>query len=193
MSKIFNNYAFIYDRFMKAFDLDNNKYIINILKNEKGKYICDVGGGTGILGDELERQGNYVTILDPCTKMTDIARKRNKNLLIKSDIILNYHGSEVFDYIILRDSLHHIFEQEKTLKKCAELLKLNGKIIIQEFSPESKKGKLIFLFERFCREKVKPVYKSYLLKTASNLGISGKIIVVNKRDYIFIGEKKCLN
>lgn len=193
MSFLFNRYSKVYDRFMRLFKLDNNEDIIKIFRNIEGKEICDIGGGTGVLADALQKKGKDVTIIDPSVKMTNIAVKRNKNISIINSTLNNHKFNKKFDYIIFKDSLHHIKNQEDIIKKSIEILNDEGHIIIQEFSPSDYKSKIIFIFERFCLEKINPVNEKALVKIMLKYGVKGEIIVINKRDYIFLGKKvgKC--
>ena len=156
MSYLFKVYSKQYDRFMRKFSLDKNELIIKTLKNVYGLEILDIGGGTGTLAKELIHLGANVTILDPEINMTKIAKKKCKEIKIingYSDNI-NLRDSSI-DLVIMRDSFHHILKKEETLEECKRVLKKDGRILIYEFDKKSFVGRVIFIFETLCFERIK--------------------------------------
>ncbi|NMA84815.1 MAG: class I SAM-dependent methyltransferase [Epulopiscium sp.] len=190
MSYLFNYYAKCYDSFMKFFRLDRQEEIINLFSDVYNMDVCDVGGGTGVLADVLVRKGHRVTIIDPSIPMTKIARKRNQKIKIINKPIQQIESRMKYDYIVFKDTFHHISQQKEVLVKCHQMLKDEGKIIIQDFSPRSFQTKLLFLFEICCFEKIFPIADATLLKMMGDVGYQGKIKRLNKRDYIVIGDKQ---
>lgn len=187
MSYLFRNYAKVYDRFMRKFHLDDDSIVLDII-GTGDKKIADVGGGTGKTADKLIGLGHFVTIIDPCQSMTRRAKKRNHRIRIINKA-MPFDIKEKYDIILFRDCLHHIKEQKETLELCSSRLSEEGIIIIAEFSPESIKSKLIFLFERLCFEKIWEVDETKLLKLLQGMNMNTKLIGVNDRDYIVIGWK----
>lgn len=186
---MFTVYAGAYDKFMRLFGFDNLNPILKYFEGVTGKKICDVGGGTGILANELVRRGNEVTILDPCVPMTNIAKQRNPRIKILTRTIEECLKKEEYDYVIFKDTLHHIQKQGFVLEVSRSALKHGGYLIIQEFAPKYISAKCIFAFERFCLEKVKPVREEWLTGYSKRLRLKGKIHVLNARDYIYVGRK----
>lgn len=189
MSYLFHTYAPFYDRFMRLFKLDLQQELIDFIENSKAKVIADIGGGTGVLANELINLGHHVTIIDPCQKMTDIAKARNQKVSIKAISFLKEKSVCCYDIIIIRDCLHHIREQAKVIEKAYQLLKPNGQLIIQDFSPDYNQTKLLFLFERSCFEKIYPIDAEKLEILCQKNGFKTNVKHLNKRDYILVGEK----
>lgn len=187
MSYLFRYYAKVYDRFMSKFHLDDDSAILDII-GTGNKIIADIGGGTGITADKLIKRGHYVTIIDPCQSMTKRAKKRNPMIQIINQA-LPFDIKEEYDVILFRDSLHHIKSQRETLELCSNKLRKDGLIIISDFSPDSIKTKLIFLFERLCFERIWEVDKKKLLKLLQSFNLNTQLIRINDRDYIVIGRK----
>lgn len=188
-SFLFTVYAGIYDKFMRFFRFDDLVPILTYFEGVTGKKICDVGGGTGVLANELVQRGNEVTILDPCISMTNIAIQRNPRIKILTGTVEECLKKEEYDYVIFKDVLHHIPKQSLALKVSRVALKPGGYLIIQEFSPKYIGTKCIFAFERFCLEKIRPVSEEWLAAYNKRLKILGKIHVINTRDYIYVGRK----
>ncbi|MDV4151737.1 class I SAM-dependent methyltransferase [Clostridium sp. AL.422] len=190
MSYLFKFYSKQYDKFMKKFHLDKNKLIIKELKNIYGLEILDIGGGTGTLAKELISLGAKVTILDPEINMTKIAKEKSKDIKIingYSDNI-SLRDSSV-DLVIMRDSFHHILKKEETLRECKRVLKKEGRILIYEFDKNSFIGKVIFIFETLCFERIEMLTINEMKRLAYKYFKNGEIIEISKYEYIYIGSK----
>lgn len=196
MSRLFDSYYKQYDSFMKVFGLDDNAAIINQVKQfapDRRLSICDIGGGTGLLAHALIELGHEVTIIDPSTKLTEIAGRRNPGVIIINEpfeTCANPSLRRGYDLIILRDCFHHIEDQALTLAQIYRSLKAGGSVMIQEFSPRSVSARMIFRFERCCREKVYPVLPERLAEMMTQAGFRHEMIAINRRDYILTGAKK---
>lgn len=193
ISILFDVYSGLYDGFMKLFKLDNHQAIVGLVESMAGKRlrIADIGGGTGLLANTLIELGHEVVIIDPAKKMTEIAKKRNPEVIIINLAFESYPVSpRSYDVIILRDCLHHIQDQDLTLGKISQVLKDDGLLIIQEYAPASFSAKLIFTFERCCLEKVYPVAPAKLSEMMHRFNIPGTVISLNNRDYLAWGVKE---
>ena len=190
MSYLFKFYSKQYDKFMGKFKLDKNELIIKNLKDISGLQILDIGGGTGTLAKEIISLGGNVTILDPEINMTNIAKEKSEKVKVingYSDNIPIVDSS--IDVIIMRDSFHHINQKEKTLKECRRILKKHGRIIIYEFDRKSFKGKVIFIFETLCFEKINMLSIDEMKEITYKYFKYGEIIRISKYEYIYIGSK----
>lgn len=187
MSYLFGCYATVYDKFMNQFSLDDDSVVLSLIENHQQR-IADVGGGTGITADKLARMGHIVTIIDPCKQMTQLAKKRNKSIRVINQS-MPCEVNEQFDVILIRDCLHHVKEQREMIDCCIHMLAEGGSIIVNDFSPHCWKTKLIFLFERICFEKIKPVSERKLRRYFISAGLQTKVIGINSRDYIVWGRK----
>lgn len=188
MSYLFRCYAKIYDKFMNKFSLDDDTAVLSIIENRQLR-IADVGGGTGLTADKLVKRGHTVTIIDPCRQMTDLAKKRNRSIRVINKS-MPCEINEQFDVVLVRDCLHHVRQQREMIDFCISMLAEGGMIIVNDFSPESWKTKMIFLFEKICFEAIKPVNETKLLRYFAAAGLQTKLIRVNKRDYIVWGRKR---
>ncbi len=188
MSYLFRCYAKLYDKFMKNFSLDDDTAVLSLIENGQKK-IADVGGGTGLTADKLVKRGHVVTIIDPCRQMTELAKKRNQSIRVINKS-MPCEINERFDIILIRDCLHHVRRQRELIEFCIHMLAEGGMVIVNDFSPESWKAKIIFLFERICFEAIKPVSETKLLHYFAAAGLQTELIRVNNRDYIVWGRKK---
>ncbi|WP_180270730.1 class I SAM-dependent methyltransferase [Sporanaerobium hydrogeniformans] len=156
MAYLFKYYAGLYDGFMKKFNLDKNDEILKSLGNVEGKKILDIGGGTGTLANLLQLKGAEVTLIDPSLQMVQKAREKNKHIRIYAKVLEELEDElqeEYFDYIIIRDALHHMRRVDEVIKLSHRYLKEKGKILIWEFNSRTLKAKTIYCFERLCFER----------------------------------------
>lgn len=183
MSYLFDCYAGIYDRFMKICHLDDTSIIENELINHEYS-ILDIGGGSGKLGDKLIRQGHQVTILDASLPMLKQAAAKNHQLkLVHSNLVSNLKIAKA-DVIICRDCFHHLTNQDESLQIMGQYLKDDGFILIHDFNPKAMRIKLLFLFERCCFEKIKPVSHLKLIEMTNTINYRCKLIHQGKWDYV---------
>lgn len=190
MSYLFKCYSRQYDKFMKKFKLDKNEIIIKSLENISELEVLDIGGGTGKLASELISLGAKVTILDPEINMTKIAKEKTKEVKIINGYSNNITLKDSsIDVIIMRDSFHHIMQKEKTLKECKRVLKKDGKILIYEFDKNNLIGKLIFIFETLCFERVKMLSIDEMEDLTYKYFKKGEILRISKYEYIYLGSK----
>lgn len=187
MSYLFQCYAKVYDKFMNLFSLDDDSAILNLIESYPQK-IADVGGGTGVTAEKLVKLGHKVTIIDPCMQMTELAKKKDEAIQIINKAMPCELGAK-FDIILIRDCLHHVKRQTELLDCCINMLEEHGMIIITDFSPQCWKTKLIFLFERCCFERIKPVSKSRIFEYLDQAGLQAKQNLINERDFIVWGRK----
>lgn len=192
-SILFDVYYSFYDKFMKIFNLNDHEAVVNSVEAfacRRRLVIADIGGGTGLLADTLLKLGHEVTIIDPAKKMTAIAKRRNPRLKIINEKFEKAAPDRSYDVVILRDSFHHLKDQALTLAKIYQLLKNDGLLIIQEFSPISISAQLIFAFERCCLEKVSPVDPVTLSGMLNQADFLSTLVCLNNRDYLMTGVKK---
>ncbi len=113
------------------------------------KRILDVGCGTGLLGRELKKKGNYVFGIDSSEQELAIAKTRldgTKQLDITSDE-LNLPGS--FDVLIFADILEHLPNPFFVLKRFLPLLSPGGMVIVSVPNVACYSMRLGLLFGQF--------------------------------------------
>lgn len=96
---------------------------------------------------------------------------------------------EPVDIVIIRDTLHHIKEQDEIIKLVWSCLKPKGRLLIWEFNLKNIKTKIIWLFETLCFEKCSMFTKEKLLKLCNPYFIAEPILDINDFEMLYIGEK----
>lgn len=95
----------------------------------KGDRILEVGGGTGFIAAELQRQGFDVEVSDGASNGLAYAREKGIQKLYQFDLF-NPPFKEAFDAICLFDVLEHLNDDVKALEGLKKMLKRGGKIIL---------------------------------------------------------------
>lgn len=93
------------------------------------------------------------------------------------------------DKIILIDAFHHIPEQPKSIQEMKRVLKENGKIIIEEFNPQTIIGKFIVLSENLFRMQSTFYTPGALKGLFTDNGFNVRIIDENKKSYYLVATK----
>lgn len=115
-------------------------YTYYVDKNSKGKKILEIGCGGGFNLKNYKAYGLKTSGLEPYGgKLNE--RERKLGIVRKTIREANY-PKENFDYIILKEVLEHIPNQERALRKCYKWLKDNGKLIITIPSTKSLWNKI---------------------------------------------------
>lgn len=114
------------EKFLKMCDLNSNYYL------------CDVGTGTGTIAREVAEYVKKVEAVDLSSDMLEIAKQKNSLENITYSV-MNAENisfpSNTFDCITARMCFHHIGDQYTAVKRCYDVLKPGGKIVISEGIP----------------------------------------------------------
>jgi len=116
----------------------------SLIKEPSGKRILDVGIGTGLLTNELYKQGADIYGLDFSEKMIIEAKtKMPKGSFYNSDMkdgIPEELKNNMFDYIVSSYAIHHLNHMDKIefIKSLKDFLVEDGLIILADISFESK-------------------------------------------------------
>ena len=107
------------------------KYMLSLLKNEKGKKILDFGCNSGFFTNMIKNAApnNEVCGGDINMHALKYARKKHPHLKFYK-IDKEFYRKKNFDIIIVSHVLEHIRDREKFMKQLSKILTSNGKIII---------------------------------------------------------------
>lgn len=117
-------------------------YIHSLVENPKGKYVLDIGVGTGLLSNQLYQQGANTYGLDFSQKMLELAKeKMPKGNFYPGDIndgVPNELIGIEFDYIVSSYAIHHVDLKGKFdfINQLKEIITDSGKIIFGDIAFE---------------------------------------------------------
>ena len=140
----YKEFAKYYDKFYKNKNYTKEtEFLINFI-NQNDK-IIDIGCGTGIHASLLQQKGFKVDGLDLNKEMLDIAKTRvHSNLYLQNilDLNINKKYNVIISMFAVLNHLKDTQELEKALINLKNVLKDNGKIIIDLHNPQNSGNKI---------------------------------------------------
>lgn len=113
----------------------------------KGKYILDVGCGTGRWSKYLSRQASEIEAIDPSEAVLSAAvlLQDEKNVRISRTSVDNIpFADNSFDLVFSLGVLHHIPDTQAAMKRCVEKVKPEGYFLVYLYYAFDNRG---FLFK----------------------------------------------
>ena len=169
--------------------------VVDITGAKSGSIILEVATGTGQQAFAFAKRGYDVVAVDLTESMIEIARKNNKNGLVKFEVADATHlrfEDNSFDVSCISFALHDmpLTIREKVLKEMVRVTKPNGTFVVIDYAlPENRIGRylayhLVTLYEG-------EYYKKFI---ASNLEeLVGKMgIKINAKCSVLLGAGKIL-
>jgi SAM-dependent methyltransferase len=167
-------------------DLNASKYVIPFIEKNKqlapGLHVLEIGCGEGGVLKSFLKRGCEVTGVDLSQSRLDVAAKlfedeikAGKARFISGDIYnVGKTLKSKYDLILLKDTIEHIFDQEKLMRFLKSILKEDGKVFLG-FPPwqmpfgghQQVSEKKIFNMLPYIHLLPNPVYK-FILKTFGN-------------------------
>ncbi|MBN2331316.1 MAG: methyltransferase domain-containing protein [Candidatus Aenigmarchaeota archaeon] len=128
------------EHYDKLYWVRDKSYLDAIIERgdfRKGQVVLDVGVGTGTVAKKIKPHVKHVIGLDISDSM--LSRSNWEGIsLVKWDVCQRLFDKNVFDRIVARMVFHHILDDlDGALKRCFDMLKPGGKIIIAEGLPPS--------------------------------------------------------
>jgi 2-polyprenyl-3-methyl-5-hydroxy-6-metoxy-1,4-benzoquinol methylase len=113
-----------------------------LLGEERGERILDVGCGDGSLSLQLLAQDTTLTLLDISENMLEIAKSRvapdlADNLSCHNMDFMSFDPGRTFDIILCIGVLAHVSSVDRTIRKISDLLEPGGRCILQ-FSDQDR-------------------------------------------------------
>ena len=120
------------------------KEMVEDIENAK---ILDFGCGDGSIGLQFVGTSNSVTLVDISQKMLDVARNQTPSssqarVEYVNDDLAHYESSSKYDLVLCLGVLAHVDAVEGTVRKIAELLKNDGRCVLQITDADRMLGKL---------------------------------------------------
>jgi ubiquinone/menaquinone biosynthesis C-methylase UbiE len=184
----FSHLAHRYDDFVGSFDYEKIREYLPILPEEP---VLDLGGGTGRVAVHLLEEANGCILLDVSFNMLVEAKKRSDRFMLVQGLsqALPFRKKS-FKQIFVNDTLHHIIDQEGTLKDCYMSLASEGKVIIREFNRRYFWNWFLILFEKIIRFGSKFLTPKELIEMCKRQGLEASYQKPTKGTFIVIGERR---
>ncbi len=133
---IFNKFSAVRtdfdDTVMPSTFCQHQKVYAFIKKFIKNKLVLEIGSGNGYGAYKLSKHAKKILALDKdkLSIQKSNEKLRSKNLIFINSDIESFNSKEKFDVIIVLQTIEHIRDPKKLLKKIKSFLKDNGLVII---------------------------------------------------------------
>lgn len=135
-----------------SFVAEYGKSMISFVNVSKDQNILDLGCGTGVLTNELAKNGANVIGIDSSIDMINKAKSNYQNLSFQVADATNLEFKNYFDTVFSNAVFHWIPNQEKLLGSIYNSLKDNGKLIC-EFGAKNNVFQIQTAFEKALKQK----------------------------------------
>jgi len=113
-----------------------------------GDILLDVGGNTGKITQVYARDCKEIVVLEPKQTVVEYGRTYRPHIKFVEGGAENIPlPGEYFDRVVASSSFHHFPHQDRGLEEMKRVLKRNGKMIIMEIDPNTRKGKWLKICE----------------------------------------------
>ncbi len=143
----FDHFNLVADLYERAAQFVLTEPLAEILSLSPDVLLLDVGGGTGRVAAALRGLAREVVVADPSEGM--LRRAAAKGLAsVRAPAEYLPFPSGIFDRILMRDALHHVRDQRRTIHELWRLLAPGGRLVIVEPDIRQFGVKLIALMEK---------------------------------------------
>ena len=109
--------------------------------------ILDIGGNTGKVTEAYSNNCKEVVVLEPKRNVVEYGKSHRPNIKFVEGEAENIPLPDAyFDKVVASASFHHFSDHDKALEEMKRVLKLDGKIIILEIDPNTRRGERL----KFC-------------------------------------------
>ncbi len=141
----FNLLAPFYDRWMRADEMDRLRSFLDL---PVPGWVLDAGGGTGRVSAGLRGQAAGLVIADESIGMLKQALAKDGLAPLCTHAEQLPFSDGMFDRVLMVDALHHVADNRKTAAELWRVLKVGGRIVIQEPDISTFAVRLVALAEK---------------------------------------------
>jgi demethylmenaquinone methyltransferase/2-methoxy-6-polyprenyl-1,4-benzoquinol methylase len=128
MNSHFNLLAPFYDRVLPFERLDQ---MLKVLDLPQRGGLLDAGGGTGRVAQALRPHVDWLVVADVSAGMLAQARQKDLAALSTETEHLPFPDN-TFERVLMVDALHHVRNQAQTVRELYRVLKIGGRLVIEE-------------------------------------------------------------
>jgi ubiquinone/menaquinone biosynthesis C-methylase UbiE len=168
----FNLLAPFYERLIASPDTGRLEDLLDLPISGR---LLDAGGGTGRVSSHLRPQVNQVVLTDVSSGMLQQAKQKEIfSVSLARAESLPFPG-DLFDRVLVVDALHHFHNQEMAIEELLRVLRVGGRMVIEEPDLSRFKVKLIALGEKVALMRSHFYSPERIAEFASRLGYPARI------------------
>ncbi len=144
MNSHFNLLARFYDRAIPFVRLEQ---MLKVLDLPHAGNLLDAGGGTGRVAEALRPHVSWIVVADVSRGMLAKAHQKDLSATSTETERLPFPDG-TFDRVLMVDALHHVLNQAETIRELYRVLKVGGRLVIEEPDFRTFAVKLIAVAEK---------------------------------------------
>jgi ubiquinone/menaquinone biosynthesis C-methylase UbiE len=129
---IFDHFKYIAPFYDKVFKPGDPEWLTELVELPIDGLLLDAGGGTGRISQFFKDKVRGTILVDLSFEMLQQASGKDRLQTVCSHTEGLPFPSETFSRIIMVDAFHHVCDQEKTAKELWRVLKVDGRLVIEE-------------------------------------------------------------
>lgn len=143
-----DHFGFLAPFYDKVLDHSDHRELLELLDLSDTGRILDVGGGTGRVAAKLKSPGWQIFVSDISAEMLLQAQSKGGLIPLLAHAEQLPFPDDSFDRIVVVDALHHFCDQRLAIRELLRVLKIDGRLIIEEPDIRRFVVKLIALGEK---------------------------------------------
>lgn len=152
----------------------------------KRALVLDIGGGTGRVARRLSAP--RVVVVDRERAMLRRARAKRLDVVLADARALPFRSGSA-PGIVMVDACHHVPDHPLLFAECARALAPDGRLVVEEFDPESFGGRWVERVERWLAFGSVFHRPPELLALATSAGLEARIERWTDRDYALVASR----
>ena len=134
---------------------EHGNKLVDILRDFQFKKVLDIGCGTGVLANEINKFATEVIGIDQSVEMIEKAKTLYPKLNFMVMDACSLQWNDYFDLVFSNAVFHFIKSQNELLENIYKVLIENG-LLVCEFGAFGNIDNLLKVIEKICMEKGKP-------------------------------------
>lgn len=159
-----------------------------------GDILLDVGGNTGKITQIYAKDCKEIVILEPKQAVVEYGRTYRPHIqFVKRGAENIPLPGEYFDKVVASASFHHFLNQDRGIDEMKRVLKPNGKMIIMEIDPNTRRGRRLKICESIFHTGAKLYEPHQLRKEVEDHGLEVLSLKSTNLGYFLTATKRMRN
>jgi ubiquinone/menaquinone biosynthesis C-methylase UbiE len=167
------------------------EFMLQYIDITPGDILLDVGGNTGKITEAYARDCKEIVVLEPNHMVVEYGRTHRPQIKFVEGGAENIpFPNQYFDKIVASASFHHFSNQDRGLDEMKRVLKSDGKILIAEIDPNSRRGRWLRFWQGLVHGSTKFYKPLQLRKKVEEHGLQVLPVYSTVSGYFLTATKK---